>query len=126
MKIKSSFGILAPEEKQQVIDLRDKYTRREVVDLIAQPWPEGLTLETNVSALCRFYAKWPHHKGCQNLPENSHRLPEKSQTNPPQIAHNFAHSTNSTLTFPPASRVTHAKLGWGTVRGCEGNFQGRR
>ena len=54
----NKFDQLSPEDQHHIIDLCNHNTYPKVVQILAQPRPEGLALNTSVPALCRFYTSW--------------------------------------------------------------------
>jgi hypothetical protein len=55
MKSQSKLQNLSPEDQQYILDLCQDRRYEDVVPLLAQPRPVGLSIKTSVSALCRFY-----------------------------------------------------------------------
>ena len=54
----NKFDQLSPEDQHHIIDLCNRNTYPKAVELLAKPRPEGLALNTSVSALCRFFTTW--------------------------------------------------------------------
>jgi hypothetical protein len=54
-KSRSKFAHLPPEDQKRIIELCDQHTYHEALEIIAQPRPEGLQLESSYGALVRFY-----------------------------------------------------------------------
>ncbi|MGZ8901423.1 MAG: hypothetical protein ACXW3Z_15135 [Limisphaerales bacterium] len=57
-KPRSKFALLPAEDQKRIIDLCDQHTYHEALDIIAQPRPEGLQLQSSYGALVRFYASY--------------------------------------------------------------------
>jgi len=55
-KSRSKFTHLPPEDQQRIIELCDRHTYHEALEIIAKPRPEGLQLESSYGALVRFYS----------------------------------------------------------------------
>src|SRR4051794_9045819 len=54
----NKFDQLSPEDQHHIIHLCNHNTYPKVVEMLAKPRPEGLALNTSVSAVCRFYTSW--------------------------------------------------------------------
>ena len=54
----NQFAKLSPEDRQFVHELCEQYTYAEAVEILERPRPEGLSLETNISSLCRFNTRY--------------------------------------------------------------------
>src|SRR5688500_17690039 len=66
-KPRSKFALLPPEDQKRVIELCDQHTYHEALDIIAQPRPEGLQLQSSYGALVRFYASYNQHARTAHL-----------------------------------------------------------
>ena len=58
MNKNSKFHSLSPEDRQQILRWCEEFTYEEAVEKCALPRPEGLDLQTSVSAIQRFYASY--------------------------------------------------------------------
>ena len=54
----NKFATLSPEDRQFVHELCEQYTYDEAVEILARPRPEGLSIETSISSLCRFNTRY--------------------------------------------------------------------
>src|SRR5436190_7060482 len=54
----NKFDHLPPEDQHHIIDLCNQHEYKKVVNILAQPRPDGLAINTSVPALCRFYTSW--------------------------------------------------------------------
>ena len=82
-KPRSKFALLPAEDQKRIIELCDQHTYHEALEIIAQPRPEGLQLESSYGALVRFYAS--HNKQARAahlLGQNARTLQLTRQAHP--------------------------------------------
>jgi hypothetical protein len=65
MKPRSVFDTLSPEDRERIITLCSRMPYKQALAILSQPRPEGIGLQSSVSALCRFYAR--AHPVAQNF-----------------------------------------------------------
>ena len=57
MKSRNQFDLLSPEDQLFIHQLCDQYTYAKACEILEKPRPEGLSIETTVSSLCRWHTR---------------------------------------------------------------------
>lgn len=82
-KPRSKFALLPAEDQKRVIELCDQHTYHEALEIIAQPRPEGLQLQSSYGALVRFYASYNQQaRAAHLLGQNARTIQFTRQAHP--------------------------------------------